>query len=48
MKYKIYFRNFEDQTFGSLQHNLDTESEAKKKKASMGKQCCWIENILLP
>lgn len=32
MKYKTYFRNFEDQTFGGLQHNLGTESEAKKKK----------------
>lgn len=27
----MYFRNFEHQTFGSLQHNLDIESEEEEK-----------------
>lgn len=29
----------------NLQHNLKIEPEAKKKKASLGKQYCWMENI---
>lgn len=45
MKYKMYFKSFEHQKFT---HKLAIESEGKKEKASQGKQCHWIENILLP